>query len=64
MGKDVEAYWGRDKNWFYKFNITDSTEELYDAINDPKCMVNIIEDHKDIAHLFKEKMFLSNYLLK
>ena len=56
MGKDVEAYWGRDKNWFYKSNITDSTEELYDALNDPKCMVNIIENHKDVARLFNEKI--------
>ncbi len=56
MGKDVEAYWGRDKNWFYKSNITDNTEELYDALNDPKCMVNIIENHKDVARLFNEKI--------
>ena len=56
MGKEVEAYWGRDKNWFYKSNITDSTEELYDALNDPKCMVNIIENHKDVARLFNEKI--------
>ena len=56
MGKDVQAYWGRDKNWFYKSNITDSTEELYDALNDPKCMVNIIENHKDVARLFNEKI--------
>jgi len=56
MGKDVEAYWGRDKNWFYKSNITDSTEELYDALNDPKCMVNIIENHKDVARSFNEKI--------
>ena len=58
MGKDVEAYWGSYKNWFYKSNITDSTEELYDALNDPKCMVNIIENHKDVAHFFKEKIRL------
>ncbi|MFL3007365.1 MAG: sulfatase [Candidatus Neomarinimicrobiota bacterium] len=56
MGKDVEAYWSRDKNWFYKFNITDNKEELYDALNDPKCMVNIIESHKDVARFFNEKI--------
>ena len=56
MGKDVNAYWGRNNNWFYKLNITDEIEELYDISKDPLCNINIIKDNKDVAHFFKEKI--------
>ena len=56
MGKDVNAYWGRNNNWFYKLNITDDIEELYDISKDPLCNINIIKDNKDVAHFFKEKI--------
>jgi len=56
MGKDVNAYWGRNENWFYKSNITDDIEELYDVSKDPNCNVNLIENHIEIAHLFRNKI--------
>jgi len=47
MGRDVEAYWGRDKNWFYKSNLTDQTNALYNIIDDPFCTKNVI-NNRDI----------------
>ena len=47
---------GRNNNWFYKLNITDDIEELYDISKDPLCNINIVKDNKDVAHFFKEKI--------
>jgi uncharacterized sulfatase len=56
MGRDVNAYWGRNKKWFFKSNITDGFEALYDISKDPYCDMNIIENHDDIATLFRNKI--------
>ena len=56
MGRDVNAYWGRNKKWFFKSNITDGFEALYDISKDPYCNNNIIENHDNIATLFRDKI--------
>ena len=56
MGRDVNAYWGRNKKWFFKSNITDEFEALYDISKDPFCNNNVIENHDNIATLFRDKI--------
>tara|TARA_B100001173_G_scaffold266483_1_gene242025 strand:- start:3 stop:1208 length:1206 start_codon:yes stop_codon:yes gene_type:complete len=57
MGRDVEAYWGRDKNWFYKSNLTDQTNALYNIIDDPFCTKNVINNNPDIVQKFANRIF-------
>ena len=57
MGRDVETYWGRDKNWFYKSNLTDQTNALYNIIDDPFCTKNVIKNNPDIVQKFANQIF-------
>tara|TARA_E500000178_G_scaffold54981_1_gene51233 strand:- start:682 stop:1650 length:969 start_codon:yes stop_codon:yes gene_type:complete len=57
MGRDVETYWGRDKNWFYKSNLTDQTNALYNIIDDPFCTKNVIKNNPDIVQKFTNRIF-------
>ena len=57
MGRDVETYWGRDKNWFYKSNLTDETNALYNIIDDPFCTKNVIKNNPDIVQKFTNRIF-------
>ena len=57
MGRDVETYWGRDKNWFYKSNLTDQTNALYNIIDDPFCTKNVIKNNPDIVQKFTNQIF-------
>ena len=57
MGRDVETYWGRDKNWFYKSNLTDQTNALYNIIDDPFCTKNVIKNNPDIVQKFANRIF-------
>ena len=57
MGRDVETYWGRDKKWFYKSNLTDQTNALYNIIDDPFCTNNVIKNNPDIVQKFANRIF-------
>ena len=56
MGKDVKAFWARNKKWFYKSNITDNSEALYNIPEDPFCESNVLEGNDSVAQLFKDKL--------
>ena len=57
MGRDVETYWGRDKKLFYKSNLTDQTNALYNITNDPFCTNNVIKNNPDIVQKFANIIF-------
>ncbi len=54
MGKDVEAFWIRNNDWFYKKNLTDQNDALYDINNDPFCNKNVILENPIIAQNFSK----------
>ena len=56
MGRDVKAFWARNKKWFYKSNITDNSEALYNIPEDPFCESNVLEGNNSVAQLFKDKL--------
>ncbi len=35
MGRDVKGFWLREKQWFFKWNLTDNIKALYDVESDP-----------------------------
>ena len=35
MGKNIEGYWLRTKDWFFKWNKTDNKKALFDMNTDP-----------------------------
>ena len=35
MGKNIEGYWLRNKDWFFKWNKTDNIKALFDMNSDP-----------------------------
>ena len=56
MGRDVKAFWGRNKKWFYKSNTTDNFEALYNISEDPFCETNVLDGNNSVAQLFKYKL--------
>ena len=56
MGRDVKAFWGRNKKWFYKSNITDDFEALYNIYEDPFCEFNVLNDNNSVAKVFKDEL--------
>ena len=54
MGKDVEAYWIRDKDWFYKSNLTNQHHALYNINDDPFCTKNVILENLNIVQDFSK----------
>jgi hypothetical protein len=54
MGRDVEAYWIREQNWFFNWNITDNKQSLYDIENDPYCNNDEIINNPEIALRLKD----------
>ena len=56
MGKDVDAYWIREDNWFYSLNKTDDRESLYDIKKDPFCNSNAINNYPELVSRLKDKI--------
>ena len=56
MGRDVKAFWGRNKKWSYKSNITDDFEALYNISEDPFCEFNVLNDNNSVAKVFKDEL--------
>ena len=54
MGRDVEAYWIREQNWFFNWNITDNKQSLYDIENDPYCNNDEKINNPEIALRLKD----------
>ena len=56
MGRPVEGYWLRDKNWFFRWNVTDNEIGLYDMQKDPNNDVNLAVENPDLVGLFSQKI--------
>lgn len=56
MGINVEGYWLRNKDWFFNWNITLNTKELYSMINDTNNDYNLIEKHPELVKEFTNKI--------
>ena len=50
MGRDVEAYWIRDIDWFYKSNKTDNDNALYNINDDPFCDEDLSKKYPKIVN--------------
>ncbi len=56
MGKKVEAYWLRNKDWFFKWNLTLDETALFDMNKDPNNDHNLSGDNNDIVNEFKKSI--------
>jgi len=56
MGRPVEGYWLRDKNWFFRWNVTENEVGLFDMKNDPNNDKNLVEENPDLVGLFSQKI--------
>ena len=56
MGRDVAAFWIRESKWFYKLNVTDNTEALFDISTDPFCYNNIKKENSEVSSRLKDEI--------
>jgi len=56
MSKDITGFWLRDPNWFYSYNFTDDTTQLFSMKDDPLCDKNVKEDNKELCIRFQQKV--------
>ncbi|MEM9686640.1 MAG: sulfatase-like hydrolase/transferase [Bacteroidota bacterium] len=56
MGKNVEGYWLRTKDWFFNWNRTTQTQELYDMEKDPFNNHNVAAKHPDLVNTYMKKI--------
>ncbi|MBK98815.1 MAG: hypothetical protein CL672_08525 [Balneola sp.] len=56
MGEKTEAYWARTNDWFFKWNLSRKTIELFDMNTDSKNETNIAEIHPKLVADFIEKI--------
>lgn len=58
MGRDVEGYWLRNKDWFFNWNVTDGLVGLYDMQTDQANDKDLSEQHPKLVEDFKEKIII------
>jgi arylsulfatase A-like enzyme len=56
MGKDIEAYWLRNDQWFFSWNLTLKTQELFNMTQDPFNDYNVAKEHPEKVEAFVEKI--------
>ena len=56
MGRDVAVFWIRESKWFYKLNVTDNTEALFDISTDPFCYNNIKKENSEVLNRLKDEI--------
>lgn len=56
MGKTVEAYWLRNENWFFKWNLTTEEIALFDMNNDPFNNQNLSAENESLVEEMKSKV--------
>lgn len=56
MGKNIEGYWLRNKDWFFKWNVTESKVGLFDMNNDPMNNYDLSSERIDVVNEFKVKI--------
>ena len=56
MGRDVDAFWVRENEWFYKLNVTDNTEALFDVNTDPFCYNDLKKENLEVSSRLKNEI--------
>jgi len=56
MGMKIEAYWARNNDWFFSWNLTLKTIELFDMQQDAKNEHNLASEHPDIVQMFQTEI--------
>ena len=56
MGKKVEAYWLRNKDWFFSWNLTLDEVSLFNMNDDPLNNLNISNENIEIVNEFKNRI--------
>ncbi len=56
MGKDEENYWIRTDEWFFKINLTENTQALYNLKEDQFCNQNLASDRPNISNQLLNKI--------
>ena len=56
MGEKTEAYWARTNDWFFKWNLSRETIELFNMNTDPTNDTDIAEIHPELVTDFIEKI--------
>lgn len=49
MGKKVEGYWLRNRQWFFQWNLTTKTQALFDMQKDPNNDNNVAKQNKQVV---------------
>jgi len=53
MGQDVEAYWLRTSEWFFKWNLTLKEVALFDMQSDPRNNHNLAKQNPDLVQKYQ-----------
>tara|TARA_A100001011_G_scaffold394850_1_gene488236 strand:+ start:340 stop:1746 length:1407 start_codon:yes stop_codon:yes gene_type:complete len=56
MGKDSENYWVRSGEWFFRNNLTDETQSLFNLREDQFCNTNLAPDMPNITNEMLNKI--------
>ena len=56
MGEKTEAYWARTNDWFFKWNLSRETIDLFNMNTDPTNDTDIAEIHPELVTDFIEKI--------
>lgn len=56
MGKKVEAYWIRNENWFFSWNLSLDEVRLFNMNNDPLNNLDLSSDNVELIDKFKNKI--------
>ena len=56
MGKDVEGYWLRHKDWFFRWMASEQEKALFDMKTDPNNDNNLTDNHPELVAEFMEQI--------
>ena len=56
MGKDEENYWIRSGQWFFRINLTNNTQALYNLREDQFCNQNLASERPNISNEMLNKI--------
>ncbi|MDB4727888.1 hypothetical protein OAF63_03780 [Saprospiraceae bacterium] len=56
MGKDIEGYWIRNKDWFFNWDMTSGVKLLFDMNKDPLNSENLAERELELVADFSRKV--------
>lgn len=56
MGKDIDGYWIRTRDWFMNWDAGSGKKMLFDMKNDPQNNLNLIEEKPEIVEKLSKKL--------